>query len=144
MLIHYRWSFELASRSILAIDPGREKVGMAVLESSGKVLDYRWVLTQDFDHRFKEILDRFAPTEVVLGDRTYYKLILARIQLMKPDLRVHLVDESFSTLEARSLYWSYRSPSTLGDHIFRILNLPTGPWDDITAIVLARRFLESQ
>ncbi len=134
----------MVNKMILAIDPGRDKIGMAVVELTEKVIEHRWVLSPDFNDRFVEMVDRYTISEVVLGDKTHYKPVLAQIQLMKPSLAVHLVDESFSTLEARSLFWTYRSPSTLKEHIFRILNLPTGPWDDITAIVLAQRYLGSR
>lgn len=56
------------------------------------------------------------------------------------ELSVELVDESSSTLEARSLYFEWNPPKGIWRLIPITMQSPSENYDDYTAIVLAKRY----
>lgn len=131
----------MKNEAILAIDPGRDKIGLAVADPSGQVLEHEWIFSRDFEMCLRKLNARYRIKEIILGDKTYSGALLKRIRTMEPLLPVYGVDEAFSTQEARQLYWIYHSPKGWKEFFFRLLGVPSGPWDDLTAIVLLRRYI---
>lgn len=126
--------------AILAVDPGREKCGLAVVDGAA-VLARAVVMRDDLGMALRSLKQRFALTEVVVGNRTGADETAAVIRLELPGVSVTLGDEAGTTLEARRLYFAdhprrgWRRLIPLG------LQLPPEPYDDYAAVVLARRRL---
>lgn len=130
---------------LLALDPGSQKVGAALLELGGRLVrrGVLSVLSLESD------LGSFVGFElqelevVVLGDGTHAAAIRARLPaiLGRHEAPVE-VDERESTLEARRLFYQEHPPGLL------LRLLPRGLWpepdvplDGYAAEVLARRYL---
>lgn len=129
-------------KSFLAIDPGREKIGVAVLSWEGKVQWMGIVNVPDLEREVRTLQSQFDFTEAVLGDSTGKERIMEILQTL--GLAVALVDERYSSEEARRLYCRERFSSVW----WRILPLslfsPRCPYDDWQAVVIGRRYLQCQ
>ncbi len=85
---------------------------------------------------------QFAVELVVIGDQTSAKDWFEQLAGHLPEpVRVVLVDERYSSLEARERYWQMYPPTGLARLIPKGMRVPPRPVDDIVAIVLIERYL---
>jgi len=134
---------------VLAIDPGSEKCGLAVVEQDGAVLAHGVCPAGDLDREIPAWLAAHHPQALVLGKGTGSRKMAARLRTLctawaeregvaPPPL--HLVDEAHTTEEARRLYFEDHPPRGLERLLPNGLRLPAQPYDDYAAVLLARRF----
>ncbi len=124
--------------TVLAIDPGRDKCGIAVLSPQGDILLHEIVPTGALETRVSELAAEYAP-RIIMGDGTTSAAAKARIEAQVG--AVTLVDEYRTTEEGRRLYWAENPPRGWRRLVPRGLLTPTVPVDDFAAVALARRFL---
>jgi RNase H-fold protein (predicted Holliday junction resolvase) len=136
-------SSQPSSRRVLAIDPGREKSGLAVVDARDGCLHREIVPTPDLVPRAAEIAGEYEPGALVVGDRTGGRLALDELRAALA-LPVEAVDEHRSTEEARQLYLDTVPTRGLARLIPRGLRTPPRPIDDYAAWVLGRRYLGKQ
>lgn len=130
-------------RRILAIDPGREKCGFALLEEN-QVMDRGIVSTPELQDFLKKRLAQWNPQVVLLGDGTFSKEVKKQIL---PDLNgipLQIVDEHDSTYRARKLYFEQNPPRGFWRFIPLGLQVPPEPYDDFAAMLLAIRYYEAR
>lgn len=129
-------------RLILAVDPGRGKCGLAVLEGpGGRVLARRVVPTSGLIPAVRALTEGHALFLAVIGDRTASAEVRDALVSALPWLTVRTVKEEGTTLEARTLYFGDHPPRGWRRLLPRSLQLPPEPYDDYSAVVLGRRFL---
>ena len=128
--------------NIMAVDPGRDKCGMAVLDIQGKVLWRQVIETRDLERIAQERSGEFAPACLVLGDGTTSKEAGGRLRAALPGLTVRVVDEYRTTEEAKKLYWQVNPPKGWRKFLPVTMQVPPEPVDDLVAVILARRELE--
>ena len=129
---------------ILAIDPGREKCGAAVLDPEKTVLWHGVVATADLLALSRELTRQYGLRTVILGNQTYSGEIRGTLQsLLDSQLvsEIIFVDERGSTEAARSRYWQVFPPSGWRRFLPRGLLIPPCAIDDFAAIILGERFL---
>ena len=97
---------------ILAVDPGNEKTGIAIVSPSGEMICRKIISSNTFN---KEIGRNHKIT-------------------------TSLIDESHSTEEARKLYWQYNPPTGWRKIIPTSMQFPPEPVDDLTALVIGLRY----
>src|SRR5688572_6298735 len=91
---------------VLAIDPGRDKCGLALVAGEGKTIQLRRVVLSGQMHEVIEELSRDWPfSHVVLGNSTASAQWRSKIEEWLPEVQIFTVDESNSSYEARALYW---------------------------------------
>ncbi len=129
-----QWQF------FLAVDPGREKVGMAVLTWEGKVKWMGIVPVGDLGRTIRHLQSRFPFRDVVLGNSTGKEKVMEVLQEF--NLEISLVDERYSSEEARELYFQERFSSFWRRVLPLSLFSPRRPYDDWQAVVIARRYLQ--
>lgn len=132
------------SQYIIAVDPGREKCGIAVVESSEDAVLQRVVETSELVSCVRQLAEQYATLTVILGDGTAHKQAeteLRGVQVGDKLLNVELINEKHSTEEARHLYWKYNPPKGLKRLIPVSMQVPPEPVDGYVAIILARRYL---
>lgn len=120
----------------LGIDPGKDKCGLALTDNQGKVVIQKIVPSQAFEEELNDILKRNDIT-VIIGDGTSSKKYIQILKRM--GLKTVVMKESFSTLEARKLYFEengYGWQIILPDG----LRFPQCPIDDYAARVLIKRY----
>lgn len=128
----------------LAVDPGREKCGLAVLRPDGVVLERLVTPLEGLSSSLAGVYRRYRPNLVVLGDGTGASEAASLVRQALPSVQVRLVDEHRSTEQARRRYFAENPPRGWRRLIPRGLLVPPEPYDDYVAIILAQRFLASQ
>ncbi|MFN3361884.1 MAG: pre-16S rRNA-processing nuclease YqgF [Pseudanabaenaceae cyanobacterium] len=123
----------------LGLDPGKSKCGLAVMDFERKLWLQEVVPTSRTIERIEKILADYPISVIVLGNGTGSQ---SWRQLLEPQVRVVVIDEKFSTLEARQRYWQLYPPQG----IFKLLppswRIPPRPFDDVVAVVLIERYLK--
>lgn len=132
------------SQYIIAVDPGREKCGVAVVRSSEDAVLQQVVETAELVSCVRKLAEQYATLTVILGDGTAHKQAeneLTGVRVGDKLLNIELVDEKHSTEEARHLYWKYNPPKGLKRLIPVSMQVPPEPVDGYVAIILAHRYL---
>ena len=129
------------SRPVLAIDPGREKCGVAVLASDGRVLVQEVVATAALDAAVGTLIRTYEPT-VIMGNGTTSADAKKRVEAL--GVPVTLVDEYRTTDAAKCAYWEAHPPRGWRRLVPRGMLVPPVPVDDFVAVILAQRFLEKR
>ena len=127
----------------LAIDPGREKCGVAVVDRQRGALQQTVVESSRLLPFIERAVREYNCRVLVLGDGTATSQIKKGISLLLTENkidRVEAVDERNSTREARRRYWEMHPPS--GWRKFIPIGLLTPPCaiDDFAAIILGERY----
>lgn len=134
-------------RPVLAIDPGREKCGVAVVGPGGRVLYRAVVARRELVREVDLLAARFAPSAVVVGDRTGANAVeqeLGGLDWVRRAGGVRRVDERGSSHLARQRYWAENPPRGLWRLVPTGMRVPPCPVDDLAAIILAERYLETE
>ena len=127
--------------AILAVDPGRDKCGIAVVSAAGEVLAREVIPAAELGACARQLAGRFALGVIVVGDRTGADQALEALESALPEVETAAVDEHRSTEEARRLYFRDNPPRGWRRLIPLTMQTPPGPYDDYVAVVLARRYL---
>jgi RNase H-fold protein (predicted Holliday junction resolvase) len=125
---------------LLGFDPGRDKCGIAVKGSDGRLYEHQVIASGEAIATCKSLCQTFAIELVVMGDRTTAKSWKTQLEAQL-SLPLALVDEHNSTLEARDRSWQMYPPQGLTRLIPPGMRLPPRPVDDIVAILLIERYL---
>lgn len=131
--------------AVIAVDPGREKCGLAVVGRTGEVFMKAVVAAGRLPAVVAELAARHRITTVVLGNRTGSQAaaaVLAGVGTAEKPLTVKAVDEHRSTDQARARYWRDNPPRGLARLVPVTLRVPPVPVDDYVAVILAERYFE--
>jgi len=80
---------------------------------------------------------------MVMGDQTTAKEWKQRLhQELNQPINIILVDERYTTLEARDRYWQMYPPQGITKILPKGMRQPPRPIDDIVAILLIERYLQ--
>jgi RNase H-fold protein (predicted Holliday junction resolvase) len=130
----------ILTEAVLAIDPGKDKCGVAIVAQNGAVLWQRIASPSQIVELVRELLAGFSILRIVLGNATTSRALREKLQRELPQMEVVAVEEKNSTLEARGLYWQQNPPRGWRRVLPLSAQAPPEPIDDFAAIVLARRF----
>lgn len=126
---------------VAAIDPGREKCGVAIVAEDGEVLEQSVVATVWLADEMAERVRRFSPERILLGNGTTSRAAEATIRENLPDIPVEIVDEYRTTDDARRAYWKANPPTGWRRFFPTSMQVPPEPVDDYVAVLLAQRYL---
>ena len=126
--------------AVLAIDPGRDKCGIAVLSPAGNILLHETLPTAGLAARVAALAAEYEPC-IIMGDGTTSAAAKTRVEENLGAGTVTLVDEYRTTEEGRRLAWTAYPPHGWRRLVPRGLLTPPVPVDDFAAAALARRFL---
>ena len=131
----------LSQPVILGLDPGRQKCGLAIM-GVDRILRYQEVVAVDaVMATIEQLRQQFPISTIVLGDQTGSKQWKDNLSQLDDPPRIMVVDERYTSLEARERYWQMYPPSGLGKLLPRSFRNPPRPIDDIVAILLIERYL---
>ena len=125
----------------IAVDPGREKTGIAILSLTGDVAWHDIVNSMYFLDEIKNIVAEYDTNLLVIGNGTSSKY---KQELLKKELsllNIITVDEYRTTDEARKLYFEDNPPRGLKKLIPLGMQTPPVPVDDYAAIAIGKRYL---
>lgn len=137
-----------AASTVLAIDPGRSKCGIAVVmqtsdqDQPNKVIHQSVINTENLCRTVVNLADQFSPDVIIIGNGTMSSQLAQAVR----DLQIapiEIVDEKYSSLLARKIFFEKNPPRGIRRLIPTSLQTPSCAYDDFVAILLAERFLSS-
>ncbi|WP_309739485.1 pre-16S rRNA-processing nuclease YqgF [Chamaesiphon sp. OTE_20_metabat_361] len=129
------------TQTILGFDPGKDKCGIAVMGGDRALLYHQVLPTAQVISQINDLFQQYNVTRLVMGDQTTSKQWQQRLSTALPDLPILLVDERYSSLEARDRYWQMYPANFLTGLIPQGMRQPPRPIDDLVAIILIERYL---
>ncbi|MEW5947708.1 MAG: hypothetical protein AB1742_16095 [bacterium] len=89
----------------IAVDPGRQKCGLALMERSGAVRERAAVSAENAGDKISEWMERCAGVDTIaIGNGVGHKEIMNALAERFPLVKLEIVDEAGTTLEARRLF----------------------------------------
>jgi len=129
---------------IIAIDPGTKKCGYAVVDSNLSVLQREVISTEETTKAIENNLNIYKIDKIILGNGTNYKSIEETLKNHFSQLKIILIEEGFSTLEARKKYFEAHPPQGISKLIPLSLRVPPDHYDDFAAILLAEKYFRNK
>lgn len=128
--------------TILGFDPGRDKCGLAVMGLDRQLYSHQVLPAKQVITTINNLQEKFPISLIVMGDQTTAKewQKLLQTNLLKP-VNIIMVDERYTSLEARDRYWQMYPPQGLIKILPPGIRTPSQPIDDIVAILLIERYL---
>lgn len=126
---------------VLAIDPGKEKCGLSVVDKEQGALHREICLVSLLLERITHLIRRFSVDVVLLGNKTGCGWVQEKLR--EKNIHFILADEHKSTEKGRALYFQMCPPKGWRKLIPRTLRTPPEPYDDFAALVLAKEYLQS-
>ena len=126
---------------ILAIDPGREKTGIAILKNSD-VLEHKIINSEELVQIIKSLLEKYIIKTIIMGNGTSSKKKYDLLKQEFIDRDIVLINEYRTTDEARKLYFQENPPKGWKKLIPLGMQVPPVPVDDYAAIVIGRKYLK--
>jgi len=124
---------------VIAIDPGRDKCGLAAVDSRGRLLKRSIVPAPDTPAALRELLTDFLEADLIIGDGTGSEAVSDLLG----DVSLTVVPEAHTTDRALELWRDEVQPTGWRRLLPRALRFPPGPIDDYAAWVLARDYLKA-
>jgi RNase H-fold protein (predicted Holliday junction resolvase) len=124
---------------ILAIDPGREKCGLAAVDTALGLLQRAVIPRGDLPTLLHDWCERHHPTLILLGSGTGSRDLAALLTDLPVPLQI--VPERDTTRRARERYFSENPPRGWRRLLPSTLQTPPVPIDDYAAWVLAEQYL---
>jgi len=132
-------------RTVLAIDPGSSKCGMALVrrEADGELsLLWRHISPTAELAEALEVAKGIEPySMVIVGSGTRSRAIVKAIRDEMASMGILVVDEKDTTMQARERYWEHNKRRGLRRFLPSTLQVPPEPVDDFVALILAERVL---
>lgn len=125
---------------IIAVDPGTQKCGIAVLDGDGNILEREIVPRSEIVARVKSLASEHPDAGVVVGGSTQGDAIAHDLS-EQAGIEAVMIDEANSTDEARELFWKENKPGCLWVIFPASFRPMPGPIDDYAAEIIGRRFL---
>lgn len=134
----------MKNKYLLALDPGSDKVGTAVLDYQAQEKEKTIVkLDQLIDH-LKEIFEIYQIEEIIIGNGTGAQKIIGIIEENFSDKKINLVAEEFTTEEAQRRYLEEKPMSNYEKLLRKIVNWKLRkPLDDYAALIIGEKYLEN-
>jgi RNase H-fold protein (predicted Holliday junction resolvase) len=131
-----------AEAGILGFDPGRDKCGIAVMGADRQLYYHEVIPAEVAIATISRLRQKYPISVLVMGDQTTAKAWKRQLEQNLPEPPpIKLVDERYSTLEARDRYWQMYPPRGLSRLVPKGMRPLPRPVDDIVAILLIERFL---
>lgn len=124
----------------LGVDPGSAKTGFAWVAADGKIQKVEVLATAALTELLPQILAA-APAAVILGNGTNSDSIRQMLSAANPAGSIIMIEEGYSTEEARKLYWQENPPHGWRRLLPLGLQVPPVNLDGYAAAVLVRRYL---
>lgn len=127
---------------ILGFDPGKDKCGLAVMGLDRQLYYHQVITAQKAIATIETLRQQFPVSLMVMGNQTTAKQWKQQLrEALVEQLSIILVDERYSTLEARDRYWQMYPPKGLTKLVPQGMRQPPRPIDDIVALLLIERYL---
>ena len=130
------------NETILGFDPGKDKCGVAVMDGNRALLYHQVLLTIEVITKISDLCQQYNVSRIVMGDQTTAKYWQQQLTTAFPDLPIELIDERYSSLEARDRYWQMYPANFITRLIPQGMRQSPRPIDDLVAIILIERYFK--
>ncbi|MBS4913602.1 MAG: hypothetical protein KHZ77_05500 [Veillonella sp.] len=134
--------------SIIAVDPGREKTGVALVAIKDSCLLRKAIVpTETVGKYCADLLGAYSAIErIVCGNGTNHQAVFKVLTEAAKEFgkEATLTDEKHTTEEARVRYFEWNPPKGLKRLIPKGMLYPPEPVDDFTAWVIGERYLNEK
>lgn len=131
------------ARIVLAVDPGRDKCGLALVGPDGP--RFRAIIpSAEIGLTCRYLLGQHPHAEMIIGEGTGASNVVAAIRQILPDVAVTMVPEAHTTLRARERYFRDQPTPWWQRLLPAGMRLPARPVDDYAAVVLAEDHLNRE
>jgi len=128
---------------IIAIDPGSDKCGYAVVRLDFSHGEMGVVFLAELGRVLVRLVVEPLPEAIVLGKGTASKAIGNLIGDLNLPVALCFGDEENTTYEARGRYFQEHPPTGIWRIVPQGLQLPPRPIDDYAALLIGERYLRS-
>jgi RNase H-fold protein (predicted Holliday junction resolvase) len=130
---------------ILALDPGKAKIGWAIVDEEGRARGQGIVSAAGWEQQLQKAADISAIRIVVVGDGTERLNIERAAQRLIAGAEIAVVDERGSTVDGWVLKRRETARNPISGLWFMLVQLfNPAPVDDYAARVLAMRYLKDR
>lgn len=130
---------------ILAVDPGKDKTGCAVVEEDGSLVVKKVVPTVSYEKEIGLLLSRFPVRAFIMGNGTRHQEMKDRseklLKAMEREIPVIMVDEKYTTEMGEAWYWKDHPARGLARLIPRGMRTVPVPVDDYVAWIIGNIYL---
>ena len=129
---------------VLAVDPGREKTGIAILSKGSQLLMMDIVPTDSIEAKLVAVLRQYPTiSHMICGNGTNHKVVgsIVKAVAVAQTKSFALVNEKYTTEEARRRYFEVHPPTGWRKLMPKGMLYPPVPVDDITAWIIGERWL---
>jgi len=131
------------NKDLLALDPGSDKVGTAVLNFSGAEKEKTIVKKEELLDHLREIFSHYQIAEIVVGNGTGAENIIKMLKDDFVDQKISLVEEEFTTEEAQERYLKEKPMSNYEKLLRKFVSWKVKkPLDDYAAVIIAEKYLK--
>jgi len=128
-------------QTVIAIDPGRAKCGVAVVAPDGTLLAKSVVDLADLTPLLEQLLPAHEDSSLIVGDSTGSQGVCQALEAAFPHLRLERVPEYRSTERALARWRDTVRPQGWRKLLPRPFRFPNEPIDDFAAWILAEDHL---
>lgn len=129
--------------TIMGFDPGRDKCGVAIMNDQAEVLYSQVIRADQVANLLPQLFRQFACQVLVMGNQTTSQLWQNQLKMILPAVPIILLDERYTTVQARQRYWQIYPAQGLTKLIPLGMRSPPRPVDDIVAMILIEKYLEA-
>ncbi|MEM7581471.1 MAG: pre-16S rRNA-processing nuclease YqgF [Cyanobacteria bacterium P01_A01_bin.80] len=134
--------FSPSDSVILGFDPGKDKCGVAAMGLDRQLRYHEVVSSSSVIAAIDDLYQKYPISLLVMGNQTTSKRWKEQMkEKLSPTVNIVLVDERYTSLEARDRYWLMYPPKGLNKLLPKGMRTPPRPIDDIVAILLIERYL---
>lgn len=130
---------------ILAVDPGKDKTGCAVVEEDGGLVEKKVIPTTQYEKEIAALLSEYPVRAFIMGNGTRHRELEDRtnrlLQIMERPFRVVLVDEKYTTEMGEAWYWKDHPARGLARLIPKGMRTVPVPIDDYVAWIIGNIYL---
>ena len=129
---------------VLAVDPGRDKTGIAILTRTSQLMMMDIVPTDSVMCELQSLLRMYEGVSVlVCGNGTNHKVVGTIVKQVAESQgkKFTFVNEKHTTEEARRRYFEVHPPTGWRKLVPKGMLYPPVPVDDITAWIIGERWL---
>ncbi|MCC3144915.1 Holliday junction resolvase RuvX [Halanaerobium sp. Z-7514] len=131
------------TKELLSLDPGRNKVGTAVISRDKEEKEKTIVSLKELEAHLNEIFNKYQIDEIIIGNGTGAEKIIKKIKKLKTNKKITVVDEKFSTEEAQARYLREKPMSRYEKLLRKFISWKVKkPLDDYAALIIAEKYLE--
>lgn len=128
---------------LLALDPGRDKIGAAVLSFAGSEKEKTIIKKNVLLDHLNEIFNHYQIKEIVIGNGTGAEELREIVTGAYPKMKISLIEEKYTTEEAQARYLAEKPMSNYEKLLRKIVNWKLKkPLDDYAALIIGEKYLE--